>query len=305
LRLAIGDRWSCQHVPIFGQLDAREPQSEMGFHHARLIADAASLDRCSFAIGTNALDWRQGLKHDTAPVMELFGDGIILPLRNGLGESVHVEPEFTFPLLKGTDLRNSRIDRPRRSVIVTQRRLGEQTLILRERAPRLWNYLQRHKRRFDDRKSSIYRNQPPFALFGVGPYSFAPYKVAISGLHRPPRFQAIGPIDDRPVMLNDTCYFHPCHSADDASVLTALLNHPVTLEVISALSFPDAKRPVTKRLLQQVDLSAILDQVNDAELLSRARAVRAEHLGVTDDRAAEPEAALERLKHKLRVINPD
>ena len=34
------------------------------------------------------------------------------------------------------------------------------------------------------RKSSIYRGQPPFAMFGIGPYSFAPWKVAIGALQQ-------------------------------------------------------------------------------------------------------------------------
>ena len=51
-------------------------------------------------------------------------------------------------------------------------------------APRLWSYLQAHAGSFTNRKSSIYRGQPPFALFGIGPYSFAPFKVAIGGLQQ-------------------------------------------------------------------------------------------------------------------------
>ena len=46
----------------------------------------------------------------------------------------------------------------------------------------MWSYLQAHGARFARRKSSIYHGQPPFALFGIGPYSFAPFKVAILNL---------------------------------------------------------------------------------------------------------------------------
>src|SRR5208283_2948314 len=91
---------------------------------------------------------------------------------------------------------------------------------------------------------------------------FAPFKVAVSGLYRTPVFQAVGPVDGRPVMLDDTCYLLPCASAIEAAVLCALCHDPTTLEIIGALSFADAKRPVTKGLLQRIDLSAILNQAD-------------------------------------------
>ena len=113
--------------------------------------------------------------------------------RNRLGQDVDVEPEFVYPLLKGADLRKPAGERPRRAVILTQQRIGQETASLEQRAPRLWSYLQAHRSRFSGRKSSIYRGQPEFALFGIGPYSFAPWKVAVSGLHRPARFQVRRP----------------------------------------------------------------------------------------------------------------
>ena len=67
-------------------------------------------------------------------------------------------------------------------------------------------------------------------------------------------------------MLDDTCYLLPCQTAVEAAVLAALCNDPVALELIRALSFPDAKRPVTKGLLQRIDLSAILMQADVVEL---------------------------------------
>ena len=106
--------------------------------------------------------------------------------------------------------------------------------------------LQSHGTRLANRKSSIYRRQPPFALFGVGPYSFAPFKVAISGMHKTPRFHAVGTSRGRPVMFDDTCYFVACSTAEEAALLSALCNEPTTLALVRSASFRDAKRPVTK-----------------------------------------------------------
>jgi hypothetical protein len=142
-------------------------------------------------------------------------------------------------------------------VIVPQRRIGQDTRTLEQQAPRLWAYLNRYAPVFARRKSSIYRGQPPFALFGIGPYSFARDKVAVSGLHKTLRFQAVGPVGGRPVMLDDTGYFLACDSAKQAAHLASLWNDPLTLGLLRALTFRDAKRPITKRVLQRIDLDAI------------------------------------------------
>ena len=268
------------HVPVFATLDADQPRGALGFYQGRLIADASAVARHAFALGSCPLTWRQGIKHDVAAVVELVADGQSHTYRNRLGHEVDVEPQFVYPLLKGTDLRKPAADRPRRVLIVTQQRIGQPTLVLEQSAPKLWSYLQSHASRFAGRKSSIYRGQPPFAMFGVGPYSFAPFKVAVSGLYRTPIFQAVGPVDGRPVMLDDTCYLLPCASAIEAAVLCALCHDPTTLEIIGALSFADAKRPVTKGLLQRIDLSAILNQADHGELAERTRAVLVEHPGM-------------------------
>ena len=65
---------------------------------------------------------------------------------------------------------------------------------------------------------------PKFSVFGVGPYSFAPWKVAISGFYKRFDFRVVSPVDERPVVLDDTSYFLPCKSQEDAETLVALLN---------------------------------------------------------------------------------
>lgn len=304
-RMTLGRDAPCREVPVFADLGDDRPRSVMGFVEGRLVSDVATVRRHAFAIGVCPLTWRQGLKHDAAAIMELAGDGDAGPFRNRLGEPVDVEPEYVHPLLKGSDLSKPPGDRPRRGVIVTQRQIGEETSSLERRAPRLWGYLRNHAERLSARKSSIYKGQPAFALFGVGPYSFSHYKVAVSGLHRPPRFRAIGPIGGKPVMLDDTCYQLPCRSASEAAVLTALCNAPITVEVLRSLSFADAKRPVTKGLLQRVDLSAILGRVDRAALAARAETVLREELGLDPADRAPMDGEIQRLRYQLNPGGPD
>lgn len=260
----------CGRVPVFASLEATRPESAIGFVNGRLVSDLDVYQPLAFADGRCPLTWRQGLKHDAASVMELEHDRDAGSLRNKLGEPVDVEPSLVYPLLKGADLVRGPAPRPSRSVIVPQRRVGQETRGLEQSAPRLWAYLTRYEAVFTRRKSSIYRGQPPFALFGLGPYSFAPYKVAVSGLGKAPRFHAVGPVGGRPVMLDDTCYFLPCQSATQAAMTSALLNDPVTLALIEALIFRAAKRPVTKALLARLDLAALSGHVDHESLVMRA-----------------------------------
>jgi hypothetical protein len=256
--------WDFQ-VPVYPTLVAPEPASVFGMVDGQFVADVTRYRATAFADGACPLVWRQGLKHDAVAVMELRRDanGALL---NKHGEVVDVEADFVFPLMKSSMLYGT--GHASRAVLVTQRALREDTRRLAEVAPRLWAYLERHQSAFAARKSAIYRNQPPFAMFGVGDYAFAPYKVAVSGLYKVPRFRVLGPVDGRPVMVDDTCYFVPCASAEQAALVGALLNHPTCSDLIGALAFRDAMRPITKKLLQRLDLAALAARLDPADLLA-------------------------------------
>jgi hypothetical protein len=181
-----------------------------------------------------------------------------LALENKLGEHVHLEPDYLFPLLKCSDLANGRLD-PRRAVLVTQRRVGEDTSGIAKSAPRTWRYLESHRKMFEARKSSIYQARVPFALFGVGDYTFAPWKVAVSGLHHRPRFALVGPVEGKPVLFDDTCYFVPFQTEREASVVAKVLNSEECREFLASLTFEDAKRPITVELLQRLNFRALAE----------------------------------------------
>jgi hypothetical protein len=142
-------------------------------------------------------------------------------------------------------------------VIVPQGTLGEDTAVLRRTAPRAWRYLSKHRALLDARKSSIYAGQPPFAIFGVGPYSFAPWKVAVSGLYKRAAFTLVGPHEGRPVVLDDTCYFLSFDDERSARRAAAALGSALARDFFAARIFWDAKRPITKSILQTLDLAAL------------------------------------------------
>ena len=268
-RVDIGPGERSYEANIFPDIHTEQPESVMGFVNGQLIADTKGYKRSTFADGVCPVVWRQGIKHDAASIMELVRDSSGF-LKNKLGEAVEIEPEHVYPLLKSSDLFHGR--KPQKCVIVTQRTLKENTNQLRRTAPLLWNYLTSRSEVLKRRKSSIYRNKSPFAMFGVGDYSFSSYKVGVSGLHKTPKFRAIGPTEGRPVMLDDTSYFVPCRSPEQAVLLSGLLNDPACLELIRSIIFIDSKRPVTKKLLQRIDLLALLKRSDRCSLLNRSEA---------------------------------
>jgi hypothetical protein len=240
--------------PVYPRLEASEPESWLGVVDGVLVADAARFVRTRHLAGNCEPEWRSGVKHDCARVMELVrGDSA---WRNGLGERVDIESELIHPMLKSSDVANDRAA-PTRAMIVTQRALGEDTRALRTRAPRAWRYLSRHRALLDARKSSIYANQPPFAIFGIGAYSFAPWKVAISGLYKRSTFTVVGPHEGRAVVLDDTCYFLAFDDERSARRAAAALRSDAASDFLSARIFWDAKRPITKSILQTLDLKAL------------------------------------------------
>ncbi len=243
--------------PVFADLEARAPRSHLAFADGAVIADADAHARTAHLAGSSSPAWRSGIKHDCAAVMELTRAGA--HLENGLGERVAIEDELVFPLVKGSDLdRGLEVER---AVVVPQRTLGEDTSALGARAPAAQRYLRRHRARLFARKSSVYRGRPEFAIFGVGPYAFAPYKVAISGLHKRLRFVLLGPRAGRPVMLDDTCYFLPFEDEQRAGAALEALRSPIATEFLRARIFWDQKRPIRKAILQQLDLDALFAEL--------------------------------------------
>jgi len=228
---------------------------EFGMEDGRLVTDRSLYRRHRHRFAETAVKWRSGVKHDCARVMQLRRDGD--RFTNGMGQVVTLERRFLFPMLKCSDLAK-RSPRPRFWMLVPQRYVGQETDRLARLAPRTWDYLHQHRDQLRKRGSVVYRDKPDFSVFGVGEYSFSRWKVAVSGLGKTPRFHAIGPHHRKPMIMDDTCYFHPCDSESAARRLSSALNSTVAQEFFQSLIFTDEKRPVTAKLLGQLDLERLL-----------------------------------------------
>ena len=204
--------------------------------------------------------WRQGIKHDCSKVMELSFDERTKCLRNGFKEPVEIEDLYVYPMLKSSDLKGQIITQSRKRVIVPQKKIKEVTDNIQELSPKLWSYLNYYGHLLDGRKSSIYKNSPRFSIFGVGEYSYAKYKIAISGFYKEPNFVLV--YSYKPMMLDDTCYLLPFNDYNSAFITMLLLNSDLVQGFIKSIAFLDSKRPYTKDVLMRIDINKVSEIIS-------------------------------------------
>ncbi len=247
-KLNSSPEFECREYDFYNE----ETSLSFGWVDNKFVSNTANYLHTQSIDGTCPFEWRQGIKHDCSAVMELEkANGHYM---NNLKENVVIEDELVFGLLKSSDLKNTVINETRKYIIVTQSKVGQETNYIKHQFPATYKYLYEHLSVFQSRKSSIYKGKPLFSLFGIGDYSFKPYKVAISGLYKTFHFTLVLPQNNKPVMLDDTCYFIGFENIEYAVYAIILLNSPHTEDFLRSITFPDAKRVFTKDILMRINL---------------------------------------------------
>ena len=239
-------------------LSSETPRSIFGMREGRLVADVRLFEQSRELLGQGLSGWRSGIKHDCSSVFELTPNGP--GFENDQGVKVDIEEEVVFPLLKSSDLAQHR--QPQRWLLVPQRAMTESPKALKSSAPKAWEYLVAHSMALSRRGSSIYRKRPPFSIFGVGAYSFSPWKIGISGFYKKLDFVLIPQFRGRSVVLDDTCYFFSCNTEQECQTLHQLVQSKEAHEFLSSLVFWDAKRPITAQILNALDLKVLARVTN-------------------------------------------
>jgi len=241
-----------------------EKNSSFGWLNAKFVSNLANYNETKEIDGQCPFEWRQGIKHDCSNVMELERENECFI--NKLSQKIKLEEDLIYGFLKSSDLKNTVIQSTRKQVIITQTKVGQDTSYIQHLYPKTYNYLKSNITFFQARKSSIYKGKPPFSIFGIGDYSFKPYKVAISGLYKTYHFTLVLPQDNKPIMLDDTCYFIGFDKIEFAVYTLILLNHSKTEEFLKSITFPDAKRVFTKDILMRLDLLNIAKTISQKEI---------------------------------------
>ncbi len=242
---------------VFSSLASSEFH-RIGYQNNLLIKDIDSFNKLSnlYAVKSGT-KWRSGVKHDCSNVMEFRKiDNLFV---NGFGESVQLEETYLFPLLKGSDVAQNRIHATNRYILVTQKFIGESTETIKDIAPKTWDYLEDNAQYLNNRKSKIYHQNPRFSVFGVGDYSFKPWKIAICGLYKKLDFRLIGEIANKSVIFDDTVYFLSFENEGVARKTFELLNSSAAISFYSSMVFWDEKRPIKSSILNCLNLAVLAD----------------------------------------------
>ncbi|HEV2568444.1 hypothetical protein [Sphingomonas sp.] len=247
---AIGS--SEQVCDVYSDVDASSPSGRFGYVDGALVSDERAYRAGQHLLGAAVPRWRSGIKHDARLALELTGTAAEMRTLDGSG--VCLEPSFIYPLRKGSDLKENR---SARSLIVPQMNISDDRLDLQRLAPRTWSYLQSRRHIFDARRSVIYKKGGPFSVFGVGPYTFLPWKVAIGALYKELSFYVIGPEGGKPVVFDDTVYFLSFHTEEEARKALKRLEHPDVQSFLRSMIFWDDMRPVKTELLNRLNLNGI------------------------------------------------
>lgn len=241
-----------------------EKRLSFGWLNSKFVSNLADYNVTREIDGKCPFEWRQGIKHDCTAVMEL--ERINGHFVNNQFEEIRLEEDLVYGFLKSSDLKNTVIKCTRKHTIVTQKKVGQETSYIQHLYPQTYSYLKKNISNFKARKSSIYNGKPLFSIFGIGDYSFKPFKVAISGLYKTYHFTLVLPQNDKPVMLDDTCYFIGFDRIEYAVFAIILLNSKTTEAFLRSITFSDAKRVFTKDLLMRLDLLKLANTISRTEI---------------------------------------
>jgi archaellin len=242
----------------------KKQKNKFGWINNKFVANVTNYETTKNIDGKSPFVWRQGVKHDTSKVMELErkNEHFI----NKRNDEFELEDELVYGILKSSDLKGNTINKTRKFTIITQKKIGQETSYIKHKYPKTYRYLSQNIKFFTQRKSSIYKGKPQFSIFGIGDYSFKPYKVAISGMYKDTKFSLVTPNENKAIMLDDTCYFIGFEHIEYAIITQFLLNKQTTQDFIKSISFDDSKRKITKELLMRIDLYNIAITLNYQEI---------------------------------------
>jgi hypothetical protein len=253
------DRIDCE---VYQNLKVKKASYLIGERDGLMLRDTAKYEKWKHLAGQDPKYlWRSGVKHDCSKVMELeqIYDTFF---ENGIGKKYSLEKDYIYPLLKSSDIGNNRTDCCQKFVLITQKSVGEDTNVIQDKAPKTWQYLLEHQNYLQNRKSSIYKNKPPYSIFGVGSYSFKDWKIAISGLYKKLNFCLVKPWDGKPVIFDDTVNFLSFDTEEEAQFILSLLTSIPSLEFLDSMIFWDEKRPITINILRRLSLKAVANELS-------------------------------------------
>ena len=170
------------------------------------------------AQGACAHEIRHGLKDDAAAVFGLDRDDLAA-----------VETARVFPYLRSRHVRKFGLTGHDLRLVPADRAGEDNEAELRERYPGTYDYLATHRETLLDRSSAWLDRGPFYTQFGLGPYTWAPYKVVWCRLGFKPDFavastRSDADLGEKTVVPGDHYMFVATDDRREAHFLCALLN---------------------------------------------------------------------------------
>jgi len=157
-----------------------------------------------------------------------------------------VEPDLIYPLIRGRDVKKWYVEFKNRYVIIphdpkTAKPLPETDL--KVKLPLTYQYLNSYRNELEDR--SIHKlwgkSNPFYAVYDIGTYTFAPYKVvwkrtagAITGKAVSFACTVVEPINGKPVVPDDTTILLETKTPEEAYYIVGLLNSAIVRAIIAS-----------------------------------------------------------------------
>lgn len=249
------------------------------------------------ALGECRHEIRHGLKDDAAAVF-----GLNRP------ELASIEPDRVFPYLRSRHVRKWGVSGHDLRLVPADRAGEDNEAWLRESCPETYAYLERHREQLLARSSSWLDSGPFYTGFGLGPYTWAPYKVVWCRLGFKPDFAVVSTRSDpdlgeKPVVPGDHYMFVATDDRQEAHFLCALLNSTPYQRTLRTLA-SGGKASLSKSVVSELALPAWPETDRAAalaacsmelhDLVARSGEDNADETGTGGERAA-VEARIDRL----------
>lgn len=250
-----------------------------------------SVDAERAALGDCAHEIRHGLKDDCNDVFDVER-----------ADLARLDDETVYPYLQSRHVRKYGVT-GHDLRLVPQRAAGEDNESrLRRRYPQTYDYLSAHRDELAARSSTWLDRGPFYSVFGLGEYTWAPYKVIWCRLGFKPDFAVVSTRNDpdlgeRLVVPGDHYMFVASHDERAAHFLCALLNAAPYQRTLRELA-SGGKASLSKSVVSELWLPPWPGTATAEQLADRSMAAHelvANGAAADDPRLAEIQADIDRL----------
>ncbi|MCG2874092.1 MAG: N-6 DNA methylase [Acidilobus sp.] len=150
-----------------------------------------------------------------------------------------VEPDLVYPLIRGEDVERWYVDYKNRYIIIPHNPRTASPIPeadMKVRWPLTYSYLVNYRRELENR--SIHklwgRGNPFYAVYDIGTYTFAPYKVVWKEITGSFACAVVEPIDEKPVVPDHKLMLVEAESPDEAYYIAGVLNSVIARSIIES-----------------------------------------------------------------------